>query len=60
LRTTAKQKFNRLTVTEYFAVNNLNDTVYVANLRTAASFGRYYDTGVARNVIFGINAAYAF
>jgi iron complex outermembrane recepter protein len=59
-RTTAKQKFNKLTVTEYFAVNNLMDTVYVANLRTAAQFGRYYDTGVARNIMIGINAAYAF
>jgi iron complex outermembrane receptor protein len=59
-RTTAKQKFNKLTLTEYFAVNNLMDTVYVANLRTAAQFGRYYDTGVARNIIVGINAAYAF
>jgi len=59
-RTTAKQRFNRLTLTEYLAVNNLLDTVYVANLRTAAQFGRYYDTGVARNIMFGINAAYAF
>lgn len=59
-RTTAKQKFNKLTLTEYVAVNNLLDTVYVANLRTAAQFGRYYDTGVARNIIVGINAAYAF
>jgi len=59
-RTTAKQRFNKLTLTEYLAVNNLLDTVYVANLRTAAQFGRYYDTGVARNIMFGINAAYAF
>jgi len=60
LKTTLKQKYNKLTVTEYFAVNNINDTVYVANLRTAAQYGRYYESGVKRNVMLGVMASYAF
>jgi iron complex outermembrane recepter protein len=59
-RASLKQNYNKLTITEYIAVNNIADTVYVASLRTAASFGRYYETGFARNTVIGINAKYAF
>jgi hypothetical protein len=60
LKVTAKQKLNKLTFTEYVGVNNLENKVYVANLRTAAQYGRYYETGVARNSVIGINVSYAF
>jgi iron complex outermembrane receptor protein len=60
LKVTAKQKVNKLTFTEYVAVNNLENKVYVANLRTAAQYGRYYESGVARNTVIGVNASYAF
>jgi iron complex outermembrane receptor protein len=60
LKVTAKQKVNKLTFTEYAGVNNLENKVYVANLRTAAQYGRYYETGIARNTMFGVNASYAF
>jgi iron complex outermembrane receptor protein len=60
LKVTAKQNVNKLTFTEYVAVNNLENKVYVANLRTAAQYGRYYESGVARNTVIGINVSYAF
>lgn len=60
VRASLKQNYNKLTITEYIAINNVADTVYVASLRTAASFGRYYETGFARHAIMGINIKYAF
>lgn len=60
LKLTAKQKVNKLTFREYIAINNLENKTYVANLRTAAQYGRYYETGAARNTVIGINASYAF
>lgn len=60
VRASLKQNYNKLTITEYIAINNVADTVYVASLRTAASFGRYYETGFARNALVGINIKYAF
>jgi iron complex outermembrane receptor protein len=60
IKASAKQQYNRLTFSEYLAVNNIENKVYVANLRTAAQYGRYYESGVARNTVIGVNASYAF
>ena len=60
LKASLKQKVKGLSVTEYLAVNNIGDRVYVEAVNVDGAYSRYFATGPARNVMVGVSASYAF
>lgn len=60
LKASLKQEIKKLSITEYVAVNNIGDKVFVEAANVDGAYSRYFATGAARNYMMGVNASYNF
>lgn len=60
LKASLKQNVNHFVFTEFASINNLTDETYVNSVRTAASYGRYYEVAPGKTWMLGLSAGYTF
>ena len=60
LRAGYRMEADGWTLEPFVGINNLFDERYMSNIRSNASFGRYYEPAPGRNAYAGISISYAF